>query len=88
VSDCNNLYPAYSTPRQVAGSPLANDIVACQLRSPGRFDYAVQFTEEEFAELREIFNAGVCDWSQGDRSNAVHQGVWKSFGPSPVNRLY
>lgn len=88
VSDCNNLYPAYSTPRQVAGAPLANNIVACELRPPGRFDYAVQFTEEEFAELQQIFSAGVCDWSQDDRSGASHQGVWTSFGPSPVNRLY
>src|SRR5690606_32987114 len=28
---CAELYPAYPTPRQVAGAPLANDIVKCAL---------------------------------------------------------
>ena len=86
--ECGTLYRAFSTPRQVAGAPLANDVVACHLRSPYRDDYSVEFSEGEFAELRSIFSTGVCDWSQGDRSGASHQGVWKSFGPSPVNRLY
>ena len=86
--ECSELYQAFSTPRQVAGASLANDVVACHLRSPFRLDYAVEFSDEEFEELTSIFNTGVCDWSRGDRSGAIHQGVWKSFGPSPVNRLY
>ena len=86
--ECASLYQAFSTPRHVAGAPLANDVVACHLRSPYRSDYAVEFSEAEFAELSSIFSTGVCDWSRGDRSGASHQGVWKSFGPSPVNRLY
>ena len=86
--ECGELYRAFSTPRQVAGAPLANDVVACHLRSPYRSDYAVEFSDAEFAELSSIFSTGVCDWSRGDRSGASHQGVWKSFGPSPVNRLY
>ena len=85
---CNEIYEAFSTPRQVAGAPLANDIVACNLHSPSRSDYAVEFSDEEFRELTSIFSTGVCDWSRGDRSGATHQGTWKSFGPSPVNRLY
>ena len=86
--ECGTLYRAFSTPRQVAGAPLANDVVACHLRSPYRSDYAVEFSDAEFAELSSIFSTGVCDWSRGDRSGSSHQGVWKSFGPSPVNRLY
>ena len=86
--ECGTFYRAFSTPRQVAGAPLANDVVACHLRSPYRDDYSVEFSEAEFAELRSIFSTGVCDWSRSDRSGASHQGVWKSFGPSPVNRLY
>lgn len=85
---CNELYPAFPTPRQVAGAPLANDVVSCRLRPVSRADYSSPLTAEEFAELEAIFPEGVCDWSQPDASNARHQGVWKSFGPSPVNRLY
>ena len=85
---CNEIYPAFATPRQVAGAPLANDIVSCRLREVARSDYSSFLTDEEFAELQAIFPEGVCDWSRPDASNANHQGVWKSFGPSPVNRLY
>jgi hypothetical protein len=87
-SSCNELYPAYSTPRQIAGAPLANDIVSCRLRRVSRADYRVELTVEEFSELEQVFAGGVCDWSRGDASEALHQGVWRSFGPSPVNKLY
>ena len=29
---CNELYPAFSFPRGVAGAPIANDIIKCQLK--------------------------------------------------------
>lgn len=85
---CNELYPAYQTPRQVAGAPLANDIVSCQLREVDPADYSVSFAPEQMAELKEIFTGGVCDWARGDVSFARHQGAWTSFGPSPINTLY
>ncbi|MEQ8407356.1 MAG: DUF6351 family protein [Gammaproteobacteria bacterium] len=88
ASECNTLYPAYPTPRQVAGAPLANDIVSCQLRPVNTADYAVEFSDEEWLELSGIFSDGVCDWSQNDMSETTHQGGWVSFGPSPINRLY
>ena len=87
-SRCNELYPAYSTPRHVAGAPLANNIVSCQLRPINTADYAVGFTQAQYLELNEIFPEGVCDWSRGDLSSASHQGTWVSFGPSPINRIY
>ncbi len=87
-SECNELYPAFPTPRQIAGAPLANNIVICQLRPLMRESYTTFLTDEEWRELQAIFPEGVCDWSQGDAVMAKHQGTWKSFGPSPVNRLY
>lgn len=85
---CNELYPAFPTPRHIAGAPLANDIVSCRLRPVSRADYSTFLTAEELRELEAVFPDGVCDWSRDDRVRAQHQGVWKSFGPSPVNRLY
>ncbi len=87
-SACNALYPAYPTPRQVAGAPLANDIVSCRLKPVTPADYTTFLTAEELRQVQEIFPEGVCDWSQSGADNARHQGVWKSFGPSPINRLY
>ncbi len=88
VGACNELYPAYQTPRQVAGAPLENNIVSCQRRRVSRADYQVEVTLEELAQLEEIFVDGVCDWSRGDATGARHQGGWLSFGPSPVNKLF
>ncbi len=84
---CAELYPAYPTPRHVAGAPLANDIVSCRLRPATRDDYRQPLAASEWAELQMIFADGVCDWTRGDASGARHQGAWLSFGPSPVNRV-
>jgi hypothetical protein len=86
-SRCNELYPAYPTPRIAAGATLANDVVSCQLRPINPADYSVRFTSDQSAELEAVFPQGVCNWSLGDASKARHQGAWISFGPSPVNRL-
>ena len=86
TGDCSEIYPAYRTPRQVAGAPLANNIVTCHLKPLDAADYRVDFMEDEWAALEAIFPDGVCDWTQGDAYGEGYQGTWLSFGPSPVNR--
>lgn len=83
---CAEEYQAYSTPRQVAGAPLANDIVSCALKPVDPEDYSVALSEAQLTELREIFPEGVCDWSRGEATGATYGGTWQSFGPSAVNR--
>ncbi|MCC6984155.1 MAG: hypothetical protein IT535_12855 [Bauldia sp.] len=62
---CSSLYyPAGSSPRQVAGTGVANDVVKCQLKPLDRSDYNVTFSNEEWAQLQEIFPGGVCDWTK------------------------
>jgi len=87
-SHCNDLYPAYLTPRHVAGAPLSNDVISCQLRSISPSDYGVGFTPDQYEELDGIFPDGVCDWELGDASKTSLQSTWVSFGPSPVNVLF
>jgi hypothetical protein len=82
---CAEIYRAFPTPRQVAGAPLANDVVSCRLKEPYATDYTVAFTPPEWAELQLIFPGGVCDWGQVDPYNQGFQGTWLSFGPSQVN---
>jgi hypothetical protein len=86
TGECGAIYPAYPTSRMVAGAPLTNDIVSCQLKPLDREDYGVEFTAAEWAELQAVFADGVCDWSKGDAYAEGYQGTWLSFGPSPVNR--
>ncbi len=83
--NCNELYPPHAGLRLVAGGPLANDILKCQLKPIDFSDYKAEFTDEEKARLTAIFMQGVCDWSKPGVHQQVNQ-TWLSFGPSPVNR--
>lgn len=71
----------FSTPRQEAGGPAANDNVACQLKPLDRSDYAfmpVPFTDEEWSRLEAVFPDGVCDWSVPGRGQGPAQ-TWLRY---------
>jgi Tannase-like family of unknown function (DUF6351) len=54
-----------SSPRQVAGGPLEEHILKCQLKPLNPADYApVTFTAAQLARLNAAFPGGVCDWSK------------------------
>ena len=76
---CNELYPAFSFPRGVAGAPIANDIIKCQLKPIAASDYKVTFTADEMTRLRRIFPAGVCDWSKPGVEQQRLTGTWQTF---------
>jgi len=86
-STCNTLFPSYAFPRYVAGGPLAADNLKCRLQPVDRRDYAVSFTDAEFARLRSIFPDGVCDWSRKGVGQ-THVVPWASFGPAPENLVF
>jgi hypothetical protein len=79
TSFCNDLYPAFSFPRHVAGGPLANDIIKCQLKPIDMADYSVSFTPEEAARLYQIFPNGVCDWSRPGVGQRPLLSTWITF---------
>lgn len=84
---CNSLYPPHAGPRMIAGGPLTNDVLKCQLKPLEKADYEVEFTETEWARLQKTFADGVCDWSKPGVGQTVRPRTWLSFGPSPVNRF-
>ena len=77
--------PPHAGLRLVAGGPLTNYILKCQLKPVDYNDYAVSFSDEEKARLETVFPQGVCDWSKSGVHQQINQ-TWLSFGPSPVNR--
>jgi hypothetical protein len=76
---CNQLYPAFSTPRMVAGEPLENNVLKCQLRPIDQAEYKVSFTAAELAELKAIFPQGVCDYSVPGVGQRPTEGTWQFF---------
>jgi hypothetical protein len=76
---CNQLYPAFSTPRMVAGEPLANDVLKCELRPVDPSFYKIRFTPVEAAQLKAIFPQGVCDFSKPGVGQQPPDGTWQMF---------
>jgi hypothetical protein len=79
-SRCEQLYPSASYPREVAGAPLAADVVKCHLKPLDPADYRAAFTPEEMARLRTIFPGGVCDWSKPGVAQQPLAGTWLRYG--------
>jgi hypothetical protein len=77
--ECNKLYPSFPSPRMVAGGPVTNDILKCQLKPVDPREYRVAFSEEEQARLRRIFPDGVCDWSKPGVEQRGLKGTWLSY---------
>jgi hypothetical protein len=65
VCDADPRLVKHASPRQVAGGPLAENILKCQLKPLNSPDYApVVFTSAQLARLQAAFPEGVCDWSE------------------------
>jgi hypothetical protein len=76
---CNEIYPSHAFPRAVAGAPIANDIIKCQLRPLAPSDYKVAFTADEMTRLRKVFAGGVCDWSKPGVDQQPLARTWQTF---------
>lgn len=73
-----------SSPRQVAGGPLTEDVFKCQL---GPIDFAdpvyAGLGTAQRARLQAVFPSGVCDWSKPGAGQQTSPG-WVTFsGPAP-----
>jgi hypothetical protein len=75
---CNQFYPTFPGPRMVAGSPLTNNILKCQLRPIDANDYKVQLTAEQRQRLQTIFPGGVCDYSKPGVEQQPPTGTWQN----------
>jgi hypothetical protein len=76
---CNELYPSHSFPRAVAGAPITNDVIKCQLKPITASDYKVAMSSDDMARLRKIFSSGVCDWSKPGVEQQPLAGTWQTF---------
>ena len=65
VCDADPRLVKHSSPRQVAGGPLTENILKCQLKPLSFGDYTgITFTAGQQARLQAVFSTGVCDWSK------------------------
>ena len=76
---CEALYPSSPSPREIAGAPLASDVVKCRLKAVDPADYTVRFAPDELHRLRRIFPEGVCDWNRSGVGQTSLKGTWQTF---------
>jgi hypothetical protein len=63
--DADPRLAKHSSPRQIAGGPLAENILKCQLKPLNPAEYfPVVFTSAQWTRLQTAFPGGVCDWGQ------------------------
>ncbi|HUE96199.1 MAG TPA: DUF6351 family protein, partial [Longimicrobiaceae bacterium] len=74
--ECGVLYPSFPVPAMVAGAPLVDDIVKCQLEPIDPADYGFQLTPEQRARIERVFPTGVCDWSRSGFGQEPQIDTW------------
>jgi len=79
ATQCNALYPVNSEPRLVAGAPLANDVVKCQLKPANVADYKATFTDAQKTRLRAVFPTGVCDFTKPGVGQVPITGTYQRY---------
>lgn len=76
---CNGLYPVHSEPRLMAGAPLSNNVLKCQLKPINYSDYKVTFTGAQKARMASIFPGGVCDFSKPGAGQVGLKGTYQRY---------
>jgi hypothetical protein len=76
---CNALYPVHSEPRLVAGAPLTNDVMKCQLKPINFAEYKVAFTDAQKARMKTVFPTGVCDFSKPGVAQVPIKGTYQKY---------
>jgi hypothetical protein len=65
LCDADPRLMKHASPRQVAGGPLAENILKCQLKPLNSADYSpLVLTSAQLGRLHNVFPDGVCDWDQ------------------------
>jgi hypothetical protein len=63
--DADPRLAMHSSPRQVAGGPLQENILKCELKAIDPADYAPAVLDaSQLARLNAVFPGGVCDWTK------------------------
>jgi hypothetical protein len=75
VCDADPFLKASSSPRQVAGGPLAENIIKCQLRPIDAAEYGGRLSSGQLTRMAAVFGGGVCDWSKPGVGQQPAQGT-------------
>ena len=75
----NKTYPLHLEPRLIAGAPVTNDVMKCQLKPVDFSAYKVKFSKSQQARMKKIFPDGVCDWSKPSAGYSFIKGTYQRY---------
>ncbi len=85
VCDADPVLAYYQSPRQIAGGPLAENILKCELKPLDRDSYSEEFTDAQWQRMEAVFPEGVCDWTKP--GVGVQPAVpWLDYSDGPVGK--
>jgi hypothetical protein len=86
LCDSDPALVPHASPRQIAGGPVAENVLKCQLRPLNRADYnPIGLSDAQFNRLKAVFPDGVCDFSKpGVGQQAAIGPLDFSAGPGGV----
>jgi hypothetical protein len=82
---CDQGILRQSGPRQQAGGPLSEDNIKCQLRPVAPTDYPTSLSAAQFAQIKQVFPQGVCDYSKAAVGWTKASTTWLSYGDSTLS---
>jgi hypothetical protein len=80
LGPCSIVLPVTRTPRMVAGMPLSDDIIKCQLQPVDASAYGGALNGTQVESLRAAFPDGVCDFSRPAVEDVAQSLQWVSVG--------
>ena len=83
-SICDTQFTYTGLTRMAAGGPNTNDVLKCQLKPLNRAEYAVSFTDSQWARLGQAFPQGVCDYTKAGVAQQPPTAPWLSFSGGPA----
>ncbi|MGI1679349.1 MAG: hypothetical protein K6L75_11490 [Cellvibrionaceae bacterium] len=85
ICDADPVLAYYQSPRQIAGGPLAENILKCELKSLDRKSYSEEFTDSQWQRMEAIFPKGVCDWTKPG-VGVQPATPWLDYSDGPVGK--
>ena len=76
---CAAMHPRLPVPRMVAGAPLSDDVLKCQLKPINAADYRMPLAEAQVTRLKAVFPGGVCDFTKPGVGQQPPAGTWLSY---------
>jgi hypothetical protein len=75
----NKAFPLHLEPRLIAGAPVENDVMKCQLRPISAEDYPRPLSVAETDRLKRVFPEGVCDYSRPSIGFSLIEGTYRRY---------